>query len=141
MAKLTAEEFQEKQARRLKASLQDMRAGINRVTVAPTMKAAQKLQKARENYIKAVDSGKMKRRLESVSLEEWKRKILDVGVDRVSAGIDAAKDKTIAFASELLPYQDALKAKVAAMPDGNIEDSAARVVAWMKGMHKFERKG
>ena len=40
MAKLTPTEVTEKHARRLKGSIEDMRAGIARVTASPTAAAA-----------------------------------------------------------------------------------------------------
>lgn len=141
MARLSPEQFQEKHNRRLKASIEDMKAGVQRVTEAPTMKAAQKLDKARMNYNAAIDSGKMKRRLEAVGLDEWKRKMVDVGVGRVAAGIDAAKDKVIGFAAEFLPYLDSGVAKIKQMPDATLEDSIARATAMMRHNAKFQRKG
>jgi len=141
MARLTPEQFQEKHNRRLKSSIEDMKLGISRVTEAPTMKAAQKLDKARLNYNAAIDSGKMKRRLEAVSLDEWKRKMIDVGVGRVAAGIDAAKDKVVGFAQEFLPYLDSGVTKIKAMPDATLEDSIARATAMMRHNAKFQRKG
>ena len=139
MPKLTPEQFQEKHARRLKGATEDMRAGADRVTVAPTELAAKKIDKMKANIIKAIDSGKVERGLKRVSLEDWRTKYKEVGVDRVAAGIDASKDKVIAFASELLPFEDALQTSVKKMADLTIEDSVARSAAWIRGMSKFQR--
>jgi len=141
MSRVTPEQFQEKHARRLKGSLQDMAAGVDRVTESPTAKAAKNIDKMRNNFLASIDSGKTKRRMESVTLEEWKRKMKDVGLPRVAQGIDAAKDKVISFAAELLPFEEALKTKVRAMPDASFEDSINRSIAWIRGMHAFQRKG
>ena len=49
MAKLTPLEFQEKHARRLKASVEDVRKGIDRVTENPCELAAAKQDKMLTN--------------------------------------------------------------------------------------------
>lgn len=141
MARVTPKEYQEKHARRLKASLEDMKAGVERVTEAPTAKAAKKVDKMRANLLAALDSGKWQRRLNAVTLDEWKRKMVDVGVPRVSAGIDAAAAKTEAFAAELLPHVDKVSTEVKKMPDVTLDDNINRMVSFIRGMAKFERKG
>ena len=139
MPKLTPEQFQEKHARRLKGATEDMRAGAERLTVAPTELAIKKLDKMKSNFIKAMDSGKVERGLKRVTLDDWKTKYIDVGIDRVSAGIDAAKEKVISFASELLPFEATLQAEVSKMSDLTIQDSVARSTKWIMGMSKFVR--
>ena len=103
MAKLTPEQFQDKHARRLKASEPDIRLGIERVSVAPGVSAGKKADKMRANILKSIDDGTWKKRVEAVGLDVWKRKAIDVGVGRIASGIDAAKDKVINFAGQLLP--------------------------------------
>jgi len=139
MAKLTASEFQEKHARRLKASTEDMRKGIDRVTESPTAKAAAKQDKMLANLTASVQSGKWAAGLKRVSLEEWKRKTRDVGVNRVAAGIDAAKDKVVAFAEDLLPHIDRGKEKISAMPDITLDDSINRMTTFVRHMAGFKR--
>jgi len=141
MAKVTPDQFVEKHARRLKGAVEDMRRGVDRVTEAPTAKAAKKVDKMRTNLLAALDSGKWARRLESVSLEEWKSKMVDKGIPRVAAGIDAAAPKVKAFAEELLPHIDRVQAEVKKMPDVTLEDSINRMVNFTRGMAKFQRKG
>lgn len=137
MAKLTPEQFQEKHARRLKESIPDMRAGIERVTVSPTAQAAKKLDKLRANLIKSIDSGKMKRKMEAVTVEEWRSKMLSKGLNRVAAGIDEAAPKVVKFAAKLLPHVDKVQAEVRKMPDLTLEDNINRATTMMRGMAKF----
>ena len=139
MPKLTPEQFQEKHARRLKGATEDMRLGADRVTVAPTELALKKIDKMKANFVKSIETGKVERGLKRVSLEDWRTKYKEVGVDRVAAGIDASKEKVIAFASELLPFEDSLQTEVKKMADLTIEDSVARSAAWIRGMSKFQR--
>ncbi len=139
MAKLTAAEFQEKHARRLKAAVEDVRKGIDRVTENPCEKAAAKQDKMLTNLTAAVTSGKWAAGLKRVSLEDWKKKARDIGVNRIAAGIDGAKEKTIAFAEQLLPYIDREKAKIASMPDVTLDDNINRMVSFVRGMGNFKR--
>ena len=139
MPKLNPEQFQEKHARNLKAAAEDMVAGAARVTVAPTELAAKKIDKMKANFVKAIESGKVERGLHRVTLEQWKTKYTDIGIPRVAAGIDGAKEKVIAFASELLPFEATLQSDVAKMPDLTITDSVARASKWIVGMSKFKR--
>ena len=140
MSKLTAAEFQEKHARRLKGAVEDVRKGIDRVTESPTAKAAAKADKMLTNLTSSVQSGKWAAGLKRVSLEEWKRKTRDVGVNRIAAGIDASKDKVIAFAEELLPHIDRGQEKIKGMPDITLDDSINRMTTFTRHMAGFSRK-
>lgn len=140
MSKLTPQEFREKHARRLKQSVPDISAGIQRVTEAPGPKAAAKVDKMRTNLLAAIDSGKWGNRLKAVSLEAWKKAALEKGVNRISAGIDGAAAKVEDFAAQLLPFQDKLKADVARLPDVTLEDNIQRMTTFIRGMAKFVKK-
>ena len=139
MARLTPAEFQEKHARRLKGATEDMRRGIDRVDVNPCDLAVAKQDKMLANLTASVQSGKWADGLKRVSLEDWKRKARDVGVNRVAAGIDAAKDKTIAFAEQLLPHIDRERAKLAGMADITLDDNINRMTSFIRGMSNFKR--
>lgn len=139
MAKLTASEFQEKHARRLKASVEDVRKGIDRVTESPTEKAAAKQDKMLTNLTAAVNSGKWAAGLKRVSLEQWKKQTKDVGVNRIAAGIDAAKDKVVAFAEDLLPHIDRGLSKISALPDTTLDDNINRMTTFVRHMAEMKR--
>jgi len=138
--KMTAEEYAEKQARRLKGATEDIRRGVMAVTEAPTAKAAAKADKMLANLTQAVQSGKWARRLKAVGLEDWRTKTLEKGLNRIAQGIDSAHAKQVEFASQLLPFEATLQAKVEAMPDATLEDSISKMVEWCRGMSKFEKK-
>lgn len=139
MAKLTAQEFQEKHARRLKGAVEDVRKGIDRVTENPCDKAAAKADKMLTNLTASVTSGKWAAGLKRVTLEEWKRKARDIGVNRIAAGIDGAADKVVAFAEQLLPHIDREQAKIKAMPDVTLDDNINRMTSFIRGMANFKR--
>jgi len=139
MAKVTPDEFVEKHARRLKGATEDIRRGVERVTESPTIKAAAKQEKMKMNLNAALDSGKWAAGLKRVSLEEWKGKMIDKGIGRIAAGIDAAAPKVRSFAAELLPHIDTLQGQIKTMPDVSLEDNINRMTTFIRGMAKFKR--
>ena len=140
MARLTAKEVQEKHGRRLKGAIEDMRSGIDRVTVSPTAQAAAKQEKMKARINAAIDSGKWAAGLRAVSLEEWKDKITTKGLPRVAAGIDAAAGKVEKFYGQLLPHIDKVKVDVQKLPDLTLEDSINRMSTFVRGMARFSFK-
>ena len=140
MARLTPAEFQEKHARRLKAAVDDMRKGIEGVTTSPTGKAASKVDKMRTNIVASIDSGKWAAGLNRVTLEEWKDKMINKGLNRVAGGIDGAAVKTTAFAAELLPHIDRGIETIKKLPDTTLEDNIGRMTSFIRHMSKFKRK-
>jgi len=139
MAKLTAKQFQEKHARRTKGALEDMRAGVNAVTEAPGAKAAEKADKMLAKITEAVQSGKWADRVAGVPLSVWKDKMLNKGVGRVPAGIDAAAADIEKFAGELLSHQDGYLGRLRDMPDLTLEDNISRAVENIRQMSNFKR--
>ncbi|GAJ13268.1 unnamed protein product, partial [marine sediment metagenome] len=91
------------------------------------------------NLTNAVNSGKWSAGLKRVSLEDWKKKARDIGVNRIAAGIDGAKDKVVAFAEKLLPHIDRQREKIKAMPDVTLDDNINRMTSFIRGMADFKR--
>lgn len=139
MAKLTATEFQEKHARRLKAAVEDVRKGIDKVTENPCDKAAAKQDKMLTNLTASVTSGKWAAGLKRVPLEVWKKKARDIGVNRIAAGIDGAKEKVVEFAEVLLPHIDRGKEKIKGMPDVTLDDNINRMTEFIRHMATMKR--
>ncbi len=137
---LTAQQFQEKHKRRLQAALEDITTGVNAVTVAPGVTAAKKADKMKANLIKSIDNGTWAKRVSSVTLEDWKNKMINVGVPRVSSGIEAASQKVQDFASQLLPAIAAAQQKIANMPDLTLEQNLNRMTAFVREMSNFRKK-
>jgi len=139
MPKLTPEEGASKWGNRLINAVPDVKSGIDRVKESPTAKAAAKEDKWFAGLQKARASGKFKRGLLAVSLEEWRSKTRDVGADRISAGVGAAGAKMSAFYAKLFPYQQKLQDKVKSMPDTTLQDSLARMNTFVTGMAEFDK--
>ena len=139
MPKLTAEEGATKWGSRLTNAIPEVKAGIDRVKESPTAKAAAKEDKWFAGLQKAKSTGKFKRGLLAVTLEEWKMKARDVGADRIAAGVGAAASKMTGFYAKLFPYQQKLQDKVKGMPDTSLQDSIARMNAFVLGMAEFDK--
>lgn len=139
MARVNAIEYQEKHARRLKASTEDIRKGIKRVSVAPGVLAAEQVEVLIANFTEAARSGKWSEKVAGVSLQEWQDSFLNKGVDRIAAGIDGAKEKTIKSAEKLLKNVDTVSEEVKRMPRGTIDDSINRMTHAARRMHELSK--
>ncbi len=138
--RLTASEFQAKHAKRLKASTEEIRAGVAAVTEAPSAAAVAKQEKMKQNLIAAIDDGTWAARLGAYSLSDWKGDMINKGVARIGPGIDAASAKVQKFAGALLPHVYGLSDQIKTMPDMTIDDSVARAEAMIRGMAEFKYK-
>lgn len=136
MAKLDATAMQDKYARRLKAAGQDITAGINRVTTAPGAKAATQAQVMINNLTARVADGTWQKRVAAVSVDQWKAAAIGKGVGRIAAGVDAAKDKTIAMFGKVLSAVDASVQVVEQTPRGDLQTNIGRAVTFMNEMAK-----
>lgn len=139
MARFSPEEVAVKHANRLKAAMEDMRKGVERVTTAPTAQAAAAQDKMKAKLTEAIDSGRWSKNLRAVSLEDWRSKMTSKGIPRVAAGIDAARDKQVEFYGKLLPAIDAAKSKIAAMPSVTLDDNINRMTTYIREMAKFKK--
>jgi hypothetical protein len=140
MARMTPEDFADKLIRRGSAAVEDYKKGVADVSVAPTVLAVKKLDKMRQRFLDAMDTGKVKRRMEGVSLEDWKNATLTKGSSRIASGLTASKDKIIEFASEFLPFQESIVSKANVMPDTTMEDSINKMVYVVRETAKFQRR-
>jgi len=134
MARVTPQQYSEKWGRRLKQSLQDVQAGVQGVTEAPTAAAARALDRAAIAYQEAISSGRTARKLNAVSLSDWQSSMVNKGIPRISAGVDQAASKQVQMAERLLAAVDSAKAKVDAMPKGTLADSISRMTAFATDM-------
>ncbi len=137
MAK-SAAQITEKWQRRAQQATQDYTAGIDAVTESPTAKAALKLDKAGLNYMEAINSGRTKRALERVDVNQWKEAAKTKGGARYASGVTAAAPKMQEFMNAFLPYAEQVSAEVARMPDVTIEDNIARSAYAQRKLHEFK---
>jgi hypothetical protein len=91
------------------------------------------------NLTASVQSGRWANALNKVTLQQWKDQATNVGVNRIAAGVDAAKQKSIDFATQLLPAVDAAVAKIQGMPDLTVEDNINRMTTYIRQMATFHK--
>jgi len=137
MAKPAAE-IAEKWGRNLKGSATDIRKGVERVTEAPGVKAAAKVQKMREKLLASLDDGTWATNVSAVPLGEWKSKMINKGIPRLNAGVDAANGKVIEFHSQLSDHQARINSELESMPDVTLDDSINRMVTQVSRMSEFK---
>ena len=139
MPKLNSSEGAKKWSDRLGGAVAEVIAGVNRVQESPMQKSAAAEDKWFQNIQKAHTSGKRKRALLSVTLEEWKDKTANIGAQRIPSGAAAAVPKMEKFYSKLFPFEESLQKKVGAMPNITLQDSVSRATAWITGMADFDK--
>jgi hypothetical protein len=135
--KVNADQLTEKWQRRLKGAIEDMRAGVQRVTVAPGASAAEKADKWQAAISEARTKDKWRRRVGAVTLEEWKKSMTEKGLSRIASGVDGAGPKMKRFAAQLIEHQNAGLAALEKMPDLTLEDSINRMAAWTRHMARL----
>lgn len=131
----TPADISAKWGRNLKNAIPDVVAGVNRVSESPMEKAISKKDKMRANIVKSIDDGKWEAGLRGVSLETWKAKTAKKVQERMSGGVDAGMSKREAFDRSNVETINEILPTIAAMPDMTIQDSVARVAAFMEHMH------
>lgn len=139
MPKVTPEQGADKLISRAKAATPFIKEQVMKVTVAPTAAAADKLDKMRTNFLAALDSGKVERGLRRVSLSDWQNAMINKGIPRISAGLDAARDKIVEFNRQFYPFLETVQGEIAAMPDLTLEDSISRMVHNVRRISEFKR--
>ena len=123
---LSSTQVAAKWARNTSAAGEALKAGVQNVTVSPTATAALHLDRYQAGVIQAVSSGKMAARLNAVTLQDWQNAMLTKGAARIPQGVQAAVGKFTSFMDKWLPYEAAMKARLASMPKGGLAESQAR---------------
>lgn len=139
MARVTPAQGAAKWASRLAGASADITAGVNNVTTAPGVLAARQKQAWLQNVTAAAD--KWANRVAAVSLEEWRDKMVNVGIPRVASGAQANQPKMEAFLSDFLPHLDRVTATTRSMPKVTLEDGIARMVNQVRGVAQYKRGG
>ncbi len=134
MAKLSAQEYVEKHATRLKGSVQDITRGVNRVTESPGAAAARQVDLMVAKINQAHAEGRLQRSLENIDLGEWKDAMVKKGVGRIAQGVDAAMGKNVRTAQNLLSAVDGAVSEVNQTPRGDLETNIGRMTTFVRRM-------
>jgi len=136
MARFTAEQVAQKMIDRVSGATQAMTDGANAVKVAPTASAA----KASDRWLARVTAakGKFEAGCNRVTLQDWQSAYITKGIQRIPAGIAAARPKIVAFYAKFLPFLDGVSAQVKAMPNVTLQDSINRMIKQVTEVSKFK---
>ena len=126
----------EKQIQRTAAAIDDFVAGVDRVSEAPTAKAAKMGEKAIARFTEAWRSGKTAKRLQAVSLEDWQAKTRSKS-DRFASGITQAADKLTKFHTQRAAKQISIDRELASIPSNTLADSIRRATIQIQKMAEF----
>lgn len=135
----TADEVAAKWLARIQQSADVMKAGVERVRVAPGQAAAAKKSKWVMAMQDQATQDKWERNVRSVSLASWVDSMVNIGINRVAAGAQAKQQKYINAIGPLLQYIDQGVANIRNMPDDTFEQRLARSTAMQRWMHEYQR--
>lgn len=138
MARTSPTEYADKWKRRLSGATEDVRRGIDRVTIAPGQQAAAASNAMLNNVTEAITSGRWANRVAGVTLNDWKTAARDKGVARIATGAQAAESKMAQVAQTLLPAVDAAASAARQIPKVTIEDSIQRAATFMRQMREYK---
>lgn len=137
MAQLNPQQAAQNWQRGMAGSGEKLKAGVQAVTESPMEKAALAVDRQVAGVQRAAMEGKTQARLRAVTLESWKRDMLEKGAQRVAAGAATAVPKVSAFFSEFFPHLQTGMAQLP--PRGSLEENIARSAAMQRHNATFRR--
>lgn len=114
-------------------------SGVQAVQTAPGQAAAAAHQKWLTRVQESAD--KWRKRVGSVSLQDWQQSMISVGIPRIAQGAQAKQGKMEAFMNDFLPYLAQGVSRVEGMPSVTLEDNINRAVAMIRHNAQFKRGG
>jgi hypothetical protein len=112
-------------------------AGVNAVTVSPTIKAAD----SRAKWVNAMADPRTADRWENglrdTTLAQWKTATSTIGSQRYSQSADKAQANYQEFMTKFIPYLTQVQEQVRAMPDITVEDRINRAVTNMRLLSQY----
>jgi len=127
-----------KQLARVRVAGEDYKNGVQAVTENPATKALAANAKRIKKIQDSITAKTWEKKMQKVSLEDWKKKAATVGADRFIPGVEANVDKIESFVRAFQPKLENLTAQVKAMPDTTEAERDARVLAQVRGLRKLK---
>ena len=140
MVRKTGAEVAQKWAKRLKASTEEIKQGVDAVTVNPYEQATKAKDKLIKNFIEAMESGRWEYEMKKLSLEDFKTFMKEVGIPRIAKGVDMALPEQEKLFEALMAHINAGKAEIDKMPKETLEEAIAKAGAWIRHMAKFKKQ-
>lgn len=127
-------------ASKMAQSADKYRAGVQAVTTNPMEAAAAAKDRMLAGIQAAVADGRYEAGLRKWTTAAWKQRTATKGGERLASGAREAKEDFARFLTAWLPVAENIKAEVASMPKGTIEDSLARVRKNIEMAKEFKRQ-
>lgn len=111
--------------------------GIDRVTVAPGQKAAQK----KDKYVAGVTASQdlWARRTAAVDLGSW-QSAAKAGVSRVAEGASRKSGKYSAAVGPVFAHMDSVLSRIDAMPDNTLDQRIQKSSEFQRGMAAYKSR-
>lgn len=136
MTTLSPSQIADRWAAGLSAAGPKIQAGVQAVTVSPTAKAAQAVDRQVAGVQAAAASGKTAAALNAVSLPQWQQAFITKGLPRIASGATAAKPAFANFMTQFLP---AVQSAVNSLPPrGDLETNIARQNQLTRALANFK---
>jgi len=141
MARVTAQQWLQDWGNGLNGSAAKIKAGVQKVNVAPGVSAASKESKMLSNTTAAITSGKWSRNVQAVSLSQWQDAMSTKGTQNISSGVAQAQKTKVNAITKMLADTDAAVAQVDNMPTDTMEQRIAKATAYMRIRSDIANKG
>lgn len=113
------------------------KAGIQRTTVSPGVKAAQKIDKYAQGVQDALSSGKTLQAFQSIDLGMWQNNAINFGAASIPSGVKKGTPKMQAFTNAFFPFLQQQMAANATMPDTTLQDRIAKSADMQMRLSQF----
>ena len=136
--KVNADQFYQLWRDHLNQAVDRIRIGVQNTTENPCEKAAAAADRWLARIQEAYNSGRWQENLRSVSLDQWKRAMLEKGVPRITQGTAGAEPVVKDFARKLIDHlNNVVLPEIERMPKVTLEDSINRVTTFIRLMSQF----
>lgn len=129
----------DKQVNNVAANTQAYIDGVEAIQEHPGRAAVRKKEKMKRKWIASVDSGKWEEGVTGYSLDDYKNTAKTIGANRLSEGVNNAKDKILDFHTQLSDYISRTQADIDAIDDSTEAGADAKMIANRKRMSQFRR--
>ena len=131
---MTPAENTESWKSKTKNATEKYKRGIQATAVHPGEEAAKNIDKMRQNFNNAIDSGKTEKALRGYSKADWQKMAVEKGAGRIAAGVEGASDKMQTFFSWLEGAMNPIMAQVHQMPSLTLDNNIERMTTMVRGM-------
>jgi len=113
-------------------------AGVNAVTVSPTIAAAAAVSKWQAKLSSPDTATKFVNSLKAVSLQDWQTAMTTTGVGRIASGAQKGVGKYQTFATKFYPFLAQVQSTIKAMPSLTLQDNINRMVAQVNAVAQYK---